>query len=429
METLDNIISIADKQSLMEIDREISRKENKFEFNAKSEELHLLDKKIKIYKEFILINEEIYNDIKEDLNITSKWNNTYYYHHQDKDIMVIEEAPQYSIFIGNINNIKNNSYNSYIIYYILEFNTISNLNEEKKQLLNYSNIDNYINEKTAFIENKNDDYISPIFSMDKMIGYCYKYSNNYKSCVDYYSYLSNKIFSNSKELYFNYQRINTKIERKISKLEKEKYYLINKDLMKEIKNNYNYEEISDLLKKNNILYNDSNKNKKILTLIKKLPDNDLEKYFVKKDIKEKYKIENNNESPLITVKNLNEPSKNIMIYSDFELIDKDTANLFFGNINGKENYYLECTLNYGKIIVHYPDNFNGEKQYVSIIGKINEENVFITEYILIYNDTSKKNNHLNKIIGQLDKYLNNLQLYDNYLPIVEDEKKFFEIGV
>ena len=94
-------------------------------------------------------------------------------------------------------------------YYILEFNTTSNLNEEKTQLLNYSNIDNYINEKTAFIENKNDDYISPIFSADKMIGYCYKYSNknDYKSCVNYYSYLSNKILSNSKELYFNYQRI------------------------------------------------------------------------------------------------------------------------------------------------------------------------------------------------------------------------------
>ena len=58
---------------------------------------------------------------------------------------------------------------------------------------------------------------------------------------------------------------------------------------------------------------------------------------------------------------MSELSKNIMIYNDFELIDKDTINLFVENIKEIEKFYLECTLNYGKIIIHYPDDFNGTK--------------------------------------------------------------------
>ena len=42
-------------------------------------------------------------------------------------------------------------------------------------------------------------------------------------------------------------------------LEKENYYLINNDLMKEIKKEYNYNNISDLIKKNNITENDNKK--------------------------------------------------------------------------------------------------------------------------------------------------------------------------
>ena len=76
----------------------------------------------------------MYNKIKDNLNISSKWNNIYYLFHLNQDIIVIDEPPQYSILIGSIDN-KNNSY---IIKYILEFNSSNILNDEKMELLNSS---------------------------------------------------------------------------------------------------------------------------------------------------------------------------------------------------------------------------------------------------------------------------------------------------
>ena len=159
-----------------------------------------------------------------------------------------------------------------------------------------------------------------------------------------------------------------------------------------------------------------------------MPDNDLDKYFKINDFK-KFKLDNNNETSLITIKN-EKDSKFIMIYDNFELIEIETIKLFIDNIKGNESNYLECTLNDGKIIIHYPDNFNGKNQFVSVIGSINKENLFITEYILIYNNSKEeKKEHLNKIIGRLDKYLNNLQLYNKYQPIYKDDKSLIEIGI
>ena len=46
-----------------------------------------------------------------------------------------------------------------------------------------------------------------------------------------------------------------------------------------------------------------------------------------------------------------------------------------------------------KNIIHYPDNFV-ENQYDSVIGSLNEDNSFITEYILAYKNQNVKYNHL-----------------------------------
>ena len=52
-------------------------------------------------------------------------------------------------------------------------------------------------------------------------------------------------------------------------------------------------------------------------------------------------------------------------------------------IYNMKDYCLECTLNDGKIIIHYPEYFNGKNKSVSVIGSLDEENTFITEYIIM----------------------------------------------
>ena len=83
-------------------------------------------------------------------------------------------------------------------------------------------------------------------------------------------------------------------------------------------------------------------------------------------------------------------------------------------------------LNDNYIIINYPNIFN---QIVSVIGKINNDKVFMTEYILKYNsDTNRYNHlHLRLINGKIHNYLNSLQLYYNTEPIINSE--YEEIGI
>lgn len=67
---------------------------------------------------------------------------------------------------------------------------------------------------------------------------------------------------NSIELYYNYKFFDEiKIKSRIHP-EKGKYYIINKNLMTEIKNNNEFKKIYELMEKYNIHENDDNKKKK-----------------------------------------------------------------------------------------------------------------------------------------------------------------------
>ena len=419
-DSIDNIIT--DKKFLMDIDKNIINKTNTISFNANFENLDLIDKKIKIYKNFILINQEILNKFNNyfiSSISSSNWNNLNYYFSQNKDILEIDENPQFTHLVGNLDT----ESNTFIIDYILEFNSSTIFYNEKKEVI--KGIENYIKCRTVFNEKKTNDYVSPIFSKNEILGYCYRYLTNidYNSSKKYLNYESNEILLNVINLYFNYQRINEKMKRKSKNIEKEKYYLINKDLIEEIKKEYNYKEIVLLMKKYNIINNDY---KNRLILIKNLTDLELNKYFGKKALKEKFSNEKNKIS-LKTLYNKTDICNIIMIYDNFEIIEKDIIKLFIDDINKLNDCYLECTINEEKIIVHYPDNFV-ENQYASVIGKLDEDNSFITEYILVYKNQNEKYNHLNKIKGQLNNYLNNLQLFNNTEPILKDNVNFEIIG-
>ena len=115
----------------------------------------------------------------------------------------------------------------------------------------------------------------------------------------------------------------------------------------------------------------------------------------------------------------------VFIYTNFELLEKEIVSFFLnGNINHMREY--DCLINEGKIIINYPKGINN-KDYISVIGTLNNENNFINEYILIFGNESDRNNAINEIIKNIKKYINNLQLFNGKQPIINDIYK--EIGV
>ena len=115
-----------------------------------------------------------------------------------------------------------------------------------------------------------------------------------------------------------------------------------------------------------------------------------------------------------------------MIYDKFEILEKEEAQDLINGLCGIYNNNLKCIINEGKIIIHYPQNFNGNNKFISVIGQLNYENQFLNEYILFFNDLSSRFGHIYNIKGDLNNYLSNLQLYENSAPIIDKEYK--EIG-
>jgi len=143
--------------------------------------------------------------------------------------------------------------------------------------------------------------------------------------------------------------------------------------------------------------------------------------------------------PNIIPINDHKEKKSYMIYDKFEILEREMAQDLINGIfrvygvgmnviYATEDNYLKCEINEGKIIIHYPKNFNRNDKYISVIGQLNNENQFLNEYILIYNDYSSQYNHMNNIKRNLNHYLASLQnqLIENSAPIVLGE--YNEIG-
>ena len=308
--------------------------------------------------------------------------------------------------------------------YILDFNSYTDYIKEKKNLIN-CHIDNYINNKTVFL-NKKSDVISPIFSKNDVIGYCYKYitSLNYKSYINHYDYISKESLNISINLYFNYQKIKEKLKSRQKSLIKEKIYLINKDYINDLKDECNFNIINELLEKNSIKEYEDNCNKKLLSIIKSLTN-----YELKKITK---KINKNNlrniEPDIKSFNYFDKSEKNILIYDNFQIIHEDLVKKknIINSINNNYYYIVECIIKEGKITINYNDNLN-DKKYISVIGILNEQNIFMTEYVLIYGNKKERKEHLNYITNNLTNYINGLKLYNGSQPIIDNNYK--EIGI
>ena len=258
------IVSEIEKKKLLEIDKKIETK-NKSEseqLNSKMANNNQLKisispplTKIKlnnnktieiINKDFFLVNQETLSEIKSYFDEKIKEEILYSYNNNIKtDIILIEKNPQYTLLLGNIDD-KNNIYN---IKHIFDFSSYNSYREEKDIILKTDNLDNYMKEKTIFNENLKNMNISPIIKNGDIIGYYYNNLENkdYNSYKKYYDLLLKGKLSNSIDIYFNYQRIYEKLIRKEENPQPEKYYIINKGLLTEIKICNEFKSIYDIM--------------------------------------------------------------------------------------------------------------------------------------------------------------------------------------
>ena len=177
-----------------------------------------------------------------------------YLSHMNGDIIIINiPSKQHSILFGNINN-KENLFN---IKFIFDFEHSNILNNELNYLMK-NEIKEYIKNKTLFNEKNESDTISPIFDNDNEIGYCYKYYSNiqYLNYNNFYDYKNSNLLKAIK-IYIYYRKFSNKI--KELKSDEKEYYLINNNVMSEIKINYKYKQIKEELDNINFMNNNNNK--------------------------------------------------------------------------------------------------------------------------------------------------------------------------
>ena len=420
---LEEIISNINEQKLKIIDKNYLNKQfQDLEINEQKVKLKMR-KEINIYREFIMIRKQIYNNISTELNI-SIIPKAFYSKIQEGDL-IIDEKKEFIIY-GRID--ENNFFNVKYIFYISDDNDL--LDELK--IIKNNGIKKYIDDRTVFNKENSNDCISPIFANKNIIGYAYKVNpgiNDYRNKMDYSAYLENSNLIRAYSLYDYYDNLKENISYNFS-LNK-KYYLIKKQTMNDIKKLYYYKDIKEILNKlNPNERKQSNQSKILLYLLKYLSDNIFEEFIgerneiktMKKSLMEPdiEPVYGNREQPF-------------MIYKDFEMIEPEIAKKFFKDLNegsyfslsDKDNNLIECTLKNGKVMVKYSENlFNNQKDIVAI-GNINNDYTFINEYVLIYNKYfSFHMNELEKT--NLNKYLSELKFYNNQSPIVINEAN--EIG-
>ena len=402
-------ISTSSIESLKEIDDKM-KTINSLYFEPKVEGINVNKKQLFMPKEFIIVDEQIYNLLNKNFGI--QLTNTCDYFKKNDNAILKLNSKDLILILNIVNNI-----NSYNIKYIFELGN-KDKEEEFKEIYS-KGIEEYLKQKTIFNENKKNDCISPIFSGNNIIGNCYKYTCDYTNCINYSDYLSNDILIKILKLYFFYNKLVEKINQKNNS--EENYYLVNKDFMNKIKNDYNYNEIKIFLKVNGV--NEDNKNKKILYIIKNQQDNFAKKYFEKDNLNNAY-TEDEIEPDIIPINfKINDQKTFFMIYENFEIVSKDIIELFVGKINENIKNYVKCTLQENKVFINYIQGFQKNKFFVSILGKLNNESTFINEYILIYKESLSQSNHKKIISNGIVNFINGFKMNNNSKFIIDEQGK------
>ena len=274
---------------------------------------------------------------------------------------------------------------------------------------------------------KEEDHSSPIFINDnKYIGYIYIFRNNINN-------YNNDLFNNKKligfiRLFFYY------IERIIKdyKIKNGKYHLINNQLIKQLKEEYKYENLENKLnkiyevkqiinsiKEENKEYINELTYKKLYLILKKLPKN-----IIKKNKKNKNNI-NDFMLEELQLKVIN--NTNIFYYDDFKLINDDIYNLLINNVKKDylDKYYIN--INSAKKYLYFtiPEiiNKSNEHKYTLEVGFL-KDFIFNPSHILIYNSKEVYEQFLDNLNKKIDfdSFLDNYNFDNNNLGKLFDEQ-------
>ena len=338
---------------------------------------HIVLNNTKIISEIGKFDKNTYNfqmkyifKIKEDLS------NEFYYHVKGIKVDAV---------INTIKSQKGNENfyilgNNEIFYYKIEKNKIKDINNEpdKKK----------IKTKNVFT---NDSQFQKNEMLQKLI---------YLYC--YYFDIYNKTYSND----------NNNIS--------EKVYLINSKNFLEIKIDLDYKILKDELNSNEQIQKIIEDNQlqmiNIDDIIKLLPTNNIEKYK-KKTIKLKKDLEL---APNIATSSIPSMNDFIMLYEEFEILDKLILNYFFANSNilkNIENIETNCICKNGRIVLNLPKYLNKDK-YITLIGFLEEDSyIFKTSHILVYNNDTVQTKHIDHITdNDINIYLDKIK--EEFTPII-----------
>ena len=441
---LEELILKLDKDKLKAIDLALqmaAQSNNNWEATPDRMALEYM-KDINVYKNFVLIKEKLFKEIKKKLDIYLTETNFEYFYKDNADILVINNYSQPSIFYGYMNR-ESFMFN---LTYILYFDHQSYMKKEL-EFIRDCGIKKYINEKTIFNAEDTKDLISPIYNEKYEIGTFYKYSpgTNYGDIKKgaYSSYIENSNLDKILKLYNYYNDFK---ENTNGYYEKEsKYYLINKSIMDDIKKDYNYDLIIEILKKGQYNRKEKNEKRDKLFILKNLPEEVYED-FIKNNKQIEKRMKDFIAPNQISITIPNSQNESVNIYDNFEIIDSYNASQFISEISDyrysswgsygygsyvsndslhKDKNYVECTLKSGKIIIYYPKGELNKDKHVYIIGILDKKNTFKGEYLLFY---TKDHYEFNKIKSKLSDYLKNLDQQLMYGPSPITNSSFEEIG-
>jgi hypothetical protein len=198
----------------------------------------LNNKNIDVYNNFGFINKTILglignsNIIKQNITIKAS--------SDKKSIAIINnnEKEQNYILIGNIINDKNLFKLECILYY----NDIMCLDKNLDHICN--NYNHYVSNNLIFNNKFKDDYVSPIFDNNEIIGYGYKYNEQLNN--DYSSYYIKDEFIKVIDLAIYYDFINNKINNNkyiYYELSSNEYKLVSSKWMADVKSKFNFDKI------------------------------------------------------------------------------------------------------------------------------------------------------------------------------------------
>ena len=391
------------------------------------------NKEIIYFNDFIVINKKISKLFFDSFRITFNYKFFKFYSRNKKNFIEINNNDKHLILLGSFLNEED----VFKLEFIFEYKEEKDLGKESKKI--YDNYNIYINNNIIFNKKFENDCISPIFNESNyIIGYGFKYNENLLSKKFIENYDIKKELINMIQLLYYYEYINNELEKKNNSTKLFDYCLVNKEWMNNIKNFYDYDLLSKLLKSNkeikNFLYNSKNQYyynlkglKTIYEFIKKMPPDILKEFYLKN--KEKTTTYEINFAPnFIQVKNNKIPD--LKALDNFEIINKKVVELLKDkNTKIDEIKYSECFIIDNYIIIHFEKDIFSKDKYITIIGKL-KEFIFNLNYIIVYTDKCCREKHFNRIKNNISKFLNTYQNYNILENIIDNESQKSEaIGI